>query len=347
MDEQQLRTEQDQLKAAICAACNRVKDTSLDSEAARSGIGQLNTATSKPRVRRSLRGHFGKVYALQWAGDSEHLVSASQDGKLLVWSAYTSNKVHAIPLHSSWVMTCAYAPSGNLVACGGLDNICTVFNLNSGPNGTAKLSRELTGHSGYLSCCRFMNDHHIVTSSGDMTCALWDIETGKALLEFAGHSGDVMSIALGPNQQTFLSGACDTTAKLWDIRDGKCRQTLTGHEADINSVAFFPNGYAFGTGSDDASCRLFDIRADQEVAVYSVPNLAAGVTSVAFSNSGRLFFAGYNDCNCYAWDIFFGQRVHLLAQHDSRVSCLGVSPDGSALATGSWDALLKIWTLGP
>lgn len=59
---------------------------------------------------------------------SRNLVSASQDGKLIVWDGYTTNKVHAIPLRSSWVMTCAYAPSGNYVACGGLDNICSVSN---------------------------------------------------------------------------------------------------------------------------------------------------------------------------------------------------------------------------
>ena len=53
-----------------------------------------------------------QVYAMDWASDSRHLVSASQDGKLIVWDAYTANKVHAIPLRSSWVMTCAYAPSG-------------------------------------------------------------------------------------------------------------------------------------------------------------------------------------------------------------------------------------------
>jgi len=54
-------------------------------------------------------------------------VSASQDGKLIVWDSYTTNKVHAIPLRSSWVMTCAYAPSGSYVACGGLDNICSIY----------------------------------------------------------------------------------------------------------------------------------------------------------------------------------------------------------------------------
>ena len=50
-----------------------------------------------------------------------------QDGKLIVWDSYTTNKVHAIPLRSSWVMTCAYCPSGNYVACGGLDNICSIY----------------------------------------------------------------------------------------------------------------------------------------------------------------------------------------------------------------------------
>ena len=53
-----------------------------------------------------------QVYALDWATDSRNVVSASQDGKLIVWDAFTANKVHAIPLRSSWVMTCTYAPSG-------------------------------------------------------------------------------------------------------------------------------------------------------------------------------------------------------------------------------------------
>lgn len=75
-----------------------------------------NEVDPLPRVlmkaRRTLKGHLAKIYAMHWAQDKRHLVSASQDGKLIVWDAYTTNKVAAIPLRSSWVMTCAYAPSG-------------------------------------------------------------------------------------------------------------------------------------------------------------------------------------------------------------------------------------------
>ncbi|QQP38620.1 Guanine nucleotide-binding protein subunit beta-1, partial [Caligus rogercresseyi] len=117
------------------------------------------------RLRRTLRGHLAKIYAMHWSSDSRKLVSASQDGKLIIWDSYSANKVHAIPLRSSWVMTCAYAPSGNFVACGGLDNICSIYNLKS-REGNVRVSRELPGHSGYLSCCRFLEDEtRVLTSS--------------------------------------------------------------------------------------------------------------------------------------------------------------------------------------
>ena len=51
------------------------------------------------------------------------------------------------------------------------------------------MSKELAGHTGYLSCCRFLNDRQILTSSGDMSCALWDIERGQRIMEFTGHAG--------------------------------------------------------------------------------------------------------------------------------------------------------------
>ena len=60
-------------------------------------------------------------------------VSASQDGKLIIWDATTTRKENSIPLRSSWVMTCAYdQASSSLVACGGLDNVCSVYDLQQG-----------------------------------------------------------------------------------------------------------------------------------------------------------------------------------------------------------------------
>ena len=106
--------------------------------------------------------------------------------------------------------------------------------------------------------------------------------------------------------------------------------------------SFFPNGDAFATGSDDASCRLFDIRADRELNTFTHDNILCGITSVAFSISGRILFGGYDDWTCNVWDTLKGERVGVLTGHENRVSCLGVSSDGMALCTGSWDSTLRV-----
>jgi guanine nucleotide-binding protein G(I)/G(S)/G(T) subunit beta-1 len=58
----------------------------------------------KIRVRRVLRGHKAKVYAMHWSMDNKHLVSASQDGRLIVWDGLTTNKVIAIALRYNCVV---------------------------------------------------------------------------------------------------------------------------------------------------------------------------------------------------------------------------------------------------
>lgn len=324
-----------------------------DPESVEQPLSELAAQKNTPQVsvdirqRRILKGHFGKIYAMHWAADSKHLVSASQDGKLIIWNGFTTNKVHAIPLRSSWVMTCAYSPSGNFVACGGLDNLCSVYKLPANARDGAQQQKtycELAHHEGYLSCCRFIKDDEVITSSGDSTCILWDVERKAPKALFNDHTGDVMSVSIFDSKDVFVSGSCDATAKLWDHRSDKgVVKTFPGHESDINSVTFFPDGNAFATGSDDSSCRLFDIRAYRQINKYANDKILCGITSVAFSASGKVLFAGYDDYNCYVWDTQLGTNAAHLTGHENRVSCLGVSNDGKALCTGSWDTLLKVW----
>ena len=115
---------------------------------------RLDTIGKAPR--RVLKGHFGKVYALHWAGAGPtqgHVVSASQDGKLIVWDTISTNKVHAIPLRSSWVMTCAFEPTNNrLLASGGLDNLCSVYKISEDGKADTRAAKELAGHDGCVVC---------------------------------------------------------------------------------------------------------------------------------------------------------------------------------------------------
>lgn len=319
-------------------------ETPLQSAASNAGISD-SLAVSKMKCRKRLAGHFGKIYGMDWAPDSEKLVSAAQDGKLIVWNALSESMLCAVSLQSSWVMACAFSPNGKMVASGGLDNWCSVFNLDfDSASNTQGPAHVLDQHEGYLSCCKFIGNEEMLTSSGDQTCILWDIATATAKTKFNDHESDVMCIAPFENSNLFVSGSCDSTAKLWDYRAGdNCLKTFIGHESDINGIKAFPGGNMFGSASDDSICKLFDIRSYGQVNQYRDDHIIVGITSCDFSSSGRIMFAGYDDYTCQAWDTLTGAMVQTLNAHENRVSCLGVNKTGQALCTGSWSMQLKIW----
>ncbi|KAF7255900.1 hypothetical protein EG68_06940 [Paragonimus skrjabini miyazakii] len=284
---------------------------------------------------------YGNIYGDTWP----RLRAFSGDGKLIVWDTFTSKKIHMIPLKTAWVMGCAFSPSLNFVASGGLDNIISLFCLKS-VNNVAKHVRDLTGHSGYVGCLRFMDDQHLLSSSGDKTCAYWDVETASIISSYRGHANDVTAIAVSkqtPN--TFVSSSSDHTCRLWDLRSSEAVQYFEGHQQDVNGVDFFPaNAYAFASSSDDGSCRLWDIRGDQAIGVYIDDFINCGCSSVAISKSGRLLISGYDDFNCHVWDLLREERVGILSAHENRVCSVTISESGIGVATGSWDTTCLIWT---
>jgi len=295
------------------------------------------------KARRRLEGHFGKIYAFEWGPDSTNIVSASQDGNMFVWNALYGLKMQGITLRSSWVMSCGYSPQGQFVSTAGLDNVVWIYEVKEGA--TDEVFCELSGHEGYISSCTFISEDRMITTSGDCSAALWDIDNRRVIKEFTEHSLDVNCCAVSPDRNLFVTGSCDSTTKVWDIRmDGNSSiRTFVGHESDVNAVTFFPDGNAFVSGSDDASCRLFDIRAYGQLNKYFEDQHFSGVTSNAVSKSGKYLFASYDQGPVYVWDVIKAESVQNLEGHEKRVSRVRVSPNGSAVCTASWDASLIVW----
>jgi len=340
-----------------------------DERAHRAGNSKLNHFDGAAKVgaidthhlacRLPLIGHFGKIYTLNWSPVPEnynHLLSASQDGTMIVWNAMRGLKNQIVRLDCQWVMASSFTADGRTLACGGLDNNVTMYPVSIGRD-DAQVSSTLQHHDGYISCIRFLNNAQAITSSGDATCIQWDLETEAPLTVFAEHEGDVMSVSPA-SESTFFSGATDSRAKLWDVRVNRCIRTFKGHEADVNAVVAFPDGHAVITGSDDNSCKLYDVRSYSELNSYTFDNdQMTSVTSVDISKTGRLLFAGYDNCTVHVWDVIHAKTVggHLVdnalgmkanpegVAHSNRVACLAINGDGMALATGSWDETMKIW----
>ncbi|KAM6059943.1 guanine nucleotide-binding protein subunit beta-5 isoform 3-T4 [Theristicus caerulescens] len=201
-----LKNEAESLKGKLEEERAKLHDVELHQVAERvEALGQFVMKT-----RRTLKGHGNKVLCMDWCKDKRRIVSSSQDGKVIVWDSFTTNKEHAVTMPCTWVMACAYAPSGCAIACGGLDNKCSVYPLTFDKNeNMAAKKKSVAMHTNYLSACSFTNsDMQILTASGDGTCALWDVESGQLLQSFHGHGADVLCLDLAPSEtgNTFVSG---------------------------------------------------------------------------------------------------------------------------------------------
>jgi WD40 repeat protein len=131
---------------------------------------------------------------------------------------------------------------------------------------------ELLEHEGWITCLQWIDNNHILSSSGDSTIIRWDCHREQPIDVFRYHQADVMSIRTSPiSNDIFISGGCDTLAYLWDVRlpGNYPIGTFRGHDHDINSISWM-NEWAFGTSSDDNHVRLWDIRARAQVNCYPV-----------------------------------------------------------------------------
>lgn len=100
-------------------------------------------------VRRTLNGHLAKFYAMHRASDKRHLVSASQNGNLIVSNSSATDKVFMTSHRSSRLER---------------DNVCSIYNQKT-KEGSLKVARELSQHTGYLSCCNFIYNQPYMNGS--------------------------------------------------------------------------------------------------------------------------------------------------------------------------------------
>lgn len=281
----------------------KVKDTNLKQQSEQMRVQRIPNHSINPKLYTHLEGHQSKISQLQWNSNSNQILSASQDGYMIIWDSVTGYKKQAIELDNQWVLTCALSPNNEYIASGGLDNNLTIYRVNSDKvlqrqrqagmetkqissattpgypltpamnrsNGVQHIFKK---HRAYISDCKFLNNQQIITGSGDMKAIMWDLNKGGEIRDFLEHTGDILCLdTFDKSQQTnnlFVSGSCDGYCKLWDLRTRSSVQNLFISNYDINSVRIFPQGQSFITGLDDGTIRLFDIRSDCELSNYSI-----------------------------------------------------------------------------
>ena len=89
---------------------------------------------------------------------------------------------------------------------------------------------DLNEHVAEISACQFnFSGSHIVTSSIDRTCKLWDLRnTSKSLATLVGHNDEILDVCFNLTGTKIASASSDGTAKIYNFKTLSCEHTLVG-----------------------------------------------------------------------------------------------------------------------
>ena len=103
------------------------------------------------------------------------------------------------------------------------------------------------------------------------------LKENKYIRYFGGHDKSVVTLAMNPADDTFLSGSLDKTIRLWDLRSNHCQVCICS-SVQLNILnlylclqglmklsgrpvaAFDPDGLIFAAGINSDSVKLYDLR---------------------------------------------------------------------------------------
>jgi len=196
------------------------------------------------------------------------------------------------------------------------------------------------GYSG-ISSVAFSPDGKLVLLCNSDIMELLEVNSGRVIRSFKGHSGAVKSVAFSPDGKLALSGSYDGTMKLWEVNSGQEIHSFKVRYSGVNSVAFSPDGKLALSGSDDKTMKLWEVNSGREI--RSFKGHSGAVKSVAFSPDGKLALSGSYDGTMKLWEVNSGQEIHSFKVRYSGVNSVAFSPDGKLALSGSDDKTMKLW----
>ena len=268
--------------------------------------------------------------------DSRGLVTASENGSVVLWDLTAGRIVRNFTGHLEAVQSVVFSPNGEFLLTASVDKTAALWNVASG-----RLIRRFRGHTAPVNSAVFSSDgKKVVTGSTDKTAILWDADTGAQIRAFKGHTDEVVAVAISPNGRTVASGSTDRNANLWNADTGERLFAMRTGDT-VSGIVFSPDGKLVAASNFSNNVNLWETATGQPVGATRRVNL--DLNGIAFAPDGRRFFTAGKDATVKLWDTNTRLLVREFAGHGSDIQSVAASPDGQLVLTASRDGTARLF----
>jgi WD40 repeat protein len=142
-----------------------------------------------------------------------------------------------------------------------------------------------------------------LSGGNDATVRLWDLQSGKEVRRFDGHTEAVTDLAFSPDGKQAFTCAHERSIRQWDVTTGQVLRVFPAFPTAMWRMALSPDGQRLLTGTGhrvgggwaafDQYARLLDVATGRELARFD--GGTAGIGPVTMAPDGRTALVGCND----------------------------------------------------
>ncbi|MCB0802940.1 MAG: hypothetical protein KDB74_07560 [Flavobacteriales bacterium] len=295
------------------------------------------------KLKSSLEGHQGALYAMCHAENEHQFYSAGADHKVVLWDISSQKPVKVVAKSATTVISLAYLRNENLLLIGQVEGGLHLIDLAAGAE-----IKYLKIHKGYIFDIFFIaSKNELVLCSGDGSFSVWSVPTFKLLLHEQVCSKKIRSVdvCLERNEVCFALGTGEIL--FYNLNDWTKKLSIDNEGVPVNKVKYIANQrLLFG----DKNAHLGEI----DLGVFKVANKIPGhnwaIYDISQGEDKSIFATASRDKTVKIWDAeemkvlkrFEGMKD--LAHTHSVNKLLWSKFENNLLSTGD-DGKIKIWQI--
>ena len=328
----------------------------------------------------AIRGHISVCGAVKFSPNGKTLAAGYWSGDIHLRDVQQLEQQTILKCEElGMIRSLDFSPCGDKLAVGSYDPVVRVWDIGKPEAPPAEFTKDQ--ESGWLVAFSPKGDF-LVCASSKGSLYIWNGTETQTKIPV--NPGCIQSLSISPNSKHIAIAYFDKVAEIWDIRSAKQVADLsvtwtrdtTQYKGDVRLVqrclerlkkdgehsalpsmqikgpiVYSPDGTIIAGGLF-REIRLWDATTHEIRMAIRVPHGCQRPEALTFSPCGQYLVSGVSwqgtdKMSIRLWDVATGKNIATFWSHPTDIQSLAFSPDGTLLASGSYDGTILLWDMKP